>query len=172
MNSWQIALLFGAVVASILSFGLPRAQLWILAGAVSFVFSTAWQRYDLPFHPAFTLACDACVCLAIYFFGREKWEIALYRIFQASVLTSLVFLVGPIEIAGHTFNMGHYGYVVFLEAWNWAALLVIGGMGLAEKIGGRGYENFPGLGWASGFLRSLHFGRTARETQPFHKVPK
>ena len=172
MNEFQIALLIGAVIASLLSLRLPRAQLWIWTMAAAFVLPTAWQRADLPFHPAFTLGCDAGVCLAIYFFGREKWEIGLYRIFQASVLTSLLFLAGPLEVFGTVFYMSNYGYVVVLEMLNWLALLLIGGVGLSEILKGQADESASGDRWLPGFLGSLRAWRTSRQAKPFHKVPK
>jgi len=172
MNEFQIALLIGAVAASLLSMQLPRAQLWVLTMTAAFVFPTIWQRADLPFHPAFTLGCDAGVCLAIYFFGREKWEVGLYRIFQASVLTSLLFLAGPIEVFGTVFLMGNYVYVAMLEFWNWLALLVIGGVGLSEILKGRVHENSSGHWWGADLLGSVSAWRTSRQAQPFHKMSK
>jgi hypothetical protein len=172
MNEFQIALLIGAVIASFLSLRLPRAQLWILTMAAAFIFPTVWQRADLPFHPAITLGCDAGVCLAIYFLGLEKWEIGLYRIFQASVLTSLIFLAGPLEVFGAVFHMGNYGYVVLLEAWNWLALLLIGGVGLSEMLKGRADENASGYRGRADILGPVRSWRTARQSQPFHKVRK
>lgn len=172
MNEFQIALLIGAVVASLLSMRLPRAQIWLLTIAAAFAFSTAWQRAGLPFHPAFTLGCDAGVCLAIYFLGREKWEIGLYRIFQASVLTSLIFLAGPLEVFGAVFRMSNYGYVVMLEAWNWLALLVIGGVGLSETLKGRVNENAAGHRRFADFLGAIRAWRASRQSEPFHKVQK
>lgn len=168
MNGWQIALLIGATIVAYLSARLPRAQLWILAGAASFFFSTAWARYGLPFPPAFTLACDASVCLMIYFFGREKWEIWLYRIFQASVLASLVYLAGPLEFFGRSMIMDHYVYVTVLELLNWTALFVIGGTSVMDW----GHEGFAGYRWGAGLFGIVRAWRAHREKAPFHKVPK
>lgn len=177
MNVWQLSLLAGACAVSIVCLRLPRAHLWIFAGAAAFVAATAWQRAGLPYHAAFTLSCDSCVCLAIYFLGRERWEIGLFRIFQVSVLTSLVFLAGPITLFGSTLLLSHGVYVIFLELWNWAALLLIGGVGLSEewaarRSGGRrgGHEDGSSLAWLRGLFRSLRAWRAPRREAPFHKV--
>lgn len=169
MSVWQLSLLIGACAASLLCLRLPRAHLWILAGAAAFVLSTGWQRLGLPYHAAFTLACDSAVCLGIYFFGRERWEIGLFRIFQVSVLTSLVFLAGPISLFGATLLLSHTVYVIFLEMWNWIALLLIGGVGLSE-FWRFGHENGAFPDRLRGVFRSLRAWRAPRRAAPFHKV--
>lgn len=135
MSSFQIALLVGAVVAALLSWKLERAWLWIAAGAASFVASTAWARYGLPLPVLFTAVCDASVCLLIYGLARQRFELLLYQLFQASVLVSIVFLtmqfISP-EKAHHWF------YVAILEALNWAALALISATGIMQWISANG----------------------------------
>lgn len=170
MNEFQLLLLIGAVVVASLTVRLPRAHYWLLAGGASFVFSTAWARYALPYPPAFTLSCDAAVCLLIYFFGRERWEEHVYKIFQLSVLISLVYLAGPIEIGSIMITMNHWFYIVLLELCNWAALAVIGGTAIMDRIG----ANEDGAGHRRGMHihRPYAAWRSSRTTQPFHKVWK
>lgn len=169
MNEFQVALLLGAVFVAVVSSNLPRSNLWIAAGAASFIASTAWSRYGMPFPPAFTMGCDALVCLAIYFLARERWEEWLYRVFQASTLISLVYLAGPIEIGSVVITMSHWLYVVTLEIANWAALLLIGGTALLEWS--REHEDSADRPWNMRLLRARNFGRSARAKNPFtHQV--
>lgn len=170
MNEFQFVLLVGAIITALLSRRLPRSHLWIAAGASSFVVSTAWWRYDMPYPPAFTLGLDAAVCLLIYFFGRERWEERIYQIFQLSVLVSLVYLAGPIEIGTFTIHMSHWLYVVMLEICNWLALAVIGGTAILDGI----KEHESGAGYARGHrVRHARASwREVRSSPPFHKVSK
>jgi MFS family permease len=140
MNSFQLALLIGALATGALSWQLERAWLWIAAGAASFIASTAYARYGLPMPPLFTALCDAAVCLLIYGLARQMWEVRLYQCFLASVLVSIVFLALSIftpEAASR------YLYVTLLEAINWAALLLIAGTALMQWIGDHG--GYPDL---------------------------
>ncbi len=149
MNEFQLALLVGAAFVALTTLRLERSFLWICAGAASFVASTAWARYGLPLPPLFTGLCDAVVCLLIYGLARQRWELHLYRIFQASVLVSMVFLIlqswGPAVAS-------RYMYVIILELLNWAALALILGAGITQGIGDHGgfHHNLPrrGLRWA------------------------
>ena len=170
MDMWQTLLLIGAILVAAASFKVPRAHLWILAGAASFVASTAYSRFGLPYPPAFTLVCDATVCLILYFACRERWEEWLYRIFQLSVLVSLVYLAGPITLGSLVIHLDHTAYVIGLEICNWLALALIGWTGIGEQV----MRNEIGLGRARNpNLRRAHaIGRADRATPPFHKVPK
>jgi hypothetical protein len=163
MSEFQAALLIGLIVTGLISSRLPRAWLWLACGLASFVVSTAYARYGLPHAPAFTLACDATVCLAVYFNGREQWEISgIYRIFQLSVLISLFRLSNII--------VDQWIYIVALELLNWAALLLISGTSILDRA--RAHEEHSDWNWNPHLHRSDLALRRARQTEPFHKVTK
>jgi len=163
MNEFQLALLIGLLITGLISSRLPRAWLWLACGAASFVVSTAYARYGLPHAPAFTLACDSAVCLAVYFFGVEKWEISgIYRIFQLSVLISLFRLSNII--------VDQWVYIVALEILNWVALLLIGATSILDRA--RANEGHSDWDWHPHLHRSDLALRRSRQTQPFHKVRK
>lgn len=161
MSEFQLALLIGLLITGLISSKLPRAWLWLACGAASFIVSTAYARYGLPHSPAFTLAGDAAVCLAVYFFGVERWEISgIYRIFQLSVLISLFRLSGIIA--------DQWLYIVCLELLNWAALLLIGGTAILDRA--RANEEHSDWNWHPHLHRSNIALRKARAQDPFHKV--
>lgn len=162
MNEFQLALLIGALVVLVASWRLPRARHLLVLGALSFVASTAYARYDLPYPPAFSIACDAFVCLWIYHTATEEFELWVWRAFQGMVLVNLLFLVGVIG--------PHSAYVQALELLNWAALAIIGGTALVEGLKGYG-GNFGG-GWARLLLYSRRSLRAQRTSDPWHKVTK
>ncbi len=144
MSVFQIALLIGALVTAVLSWHLQRALLWIFAGAASFVLSTAYARYGLPYPAAFTAACDVAVCLLVYFFANLKWEMGIGYLFQGSVLLSIGHLIGVIE--------PHRSYVMGLEGVNWLALLFINTTVVTLWLGSNGIpaRRYPrsGVRWA------------------------
>lgn len=130
MNEFQAALLLGALVTAALAYRVPRAVLWIGVGAACFAITTAWARYGLPYPPAFTAACDAAVCLLIYFFGKRRWEMRLWNLFQCSVMVSILYLAGIIG--------PKWAYVAALELVNWLALLLIAGTAITARAGENG----------------------------------
>lgn len=163
MNEYQSILLLFAIFIGVISPNLPRAWLWIGCGAASFFLSTAYARYGLPHAPAFTLACDSAVCLAVYFFGAERWEISgIYRIFQASVLISILRLSNIIA--------DQWTYVVALEILNWVALFLIGATSILDRA--RANEGHSDWNWNPHLHRSDLALRRSRQTQPFHKVKR
>jgi hypothetical protein len=135
LNEYQIALATGALIVALLSAGLDRAWVWIAAGAASFVASTAYARHGLPLPSLFTALCDAAVCLAIYTFARQRWELGTYRLFQLSVLVSIVFL-GMVLFKPSAASS--FWYVTALEGINWAVLLLITGTAVAQWAGANG----------------------------------
>lgn len=159
MSEYQTALVIGALITALIAFRLPRAWRWIAAGAVSFVASTAYYRYGLLYYPAFTLVCDAAVCLSVYAFARERWEERIYNIFQLSVLISLLYMSNVIA--------DHWLYIVSLELLNWAALLTIGGTAIWDRIKGNASSPY-GRRWAN-LHRSNISLRQARSSNPWHK---
>ena len=128
MSIWQLLLVIGATVAIYLSSDRIRSSLWILLISFTFAATTVWDRYELPEQYFIKGLSDSLICLAIYFHGKYLWEMALYRIFQASVLLSIIMMSG--------FIPSRANYVIALEAINWAALLVIGSTGFAYSFSG------------------------------------
>jgi len=161
MSEFQLALLIGLIITALISSRLPRARLWLACGAASFVLSTAYARYSIPHAPAFTLACDAALCLTVYFYGKERWEISgIYRIFQLSVLISLFRLSNII--------VDQWTYIVALEILNWAALLLISGTSFLDRA--RVNEGNSDRNWRPHLHRPNISLRKARAEDPFHKI--
>lgn len=167
MSSYQIALVFGAIITALIASRLPRSGRWILAGSLSFIGGTAYHRYGLPHYPMANLMLDASLCLMVYFQGLERWEHYLYRIFQASTLVSLVFIAAKFSAP---ISANHYVYVFLLEFLNWVALLLISSAAIQDRIKADG-----GVFDRAG-LRNLHNSRFSlrqtRPAQPFHKVSR
>lgn len=158
MNVFQIAMLIGAVVAALVSYKLPHALMWISLGAVVAIACDVFYAYNLPYPAAFTLACDALMCLTIHWFAREKWETGLFLIFQLSVLISLLKLASVID--------GEDTYRLALELVNWAALFMIAGTAILGGAGGRIFHN----SWNSNVWRAYRYLRSPPKTAHWRKV--
>ena len=162
MQWYHYALAFLALLAAAASSKTPRALLWIAALTVSFVVSVGYLRfYDaiegtnqlsvftadtegfvplerewLP--PSVVQAmCDAAVVFLIIWLGRERWERPmLLSIVMGMFLLNLVYATGiimnfppvpPREVLG-----------ILLEVLNVAALLLIGGTGILDRVKAHG----------------------------------
>ncbi len=97
--------------------------------AASFIVSTLYLDYgDNPdLHPILTLACDALVCLAIFRYYREDWELGVFIAFLASVFSSVLRIGG--------FIPEQWVYASLLELTNLGALLCIAGTGIVDMLG-------------------------------------
>lgn len=168
MSEFQLALLIGAIVAAIISSNLPRAWLWIMCAAFSFIASTAYYRLGYPYYPIATLIFDGCVCLAIYSRCSERWEEILFRLFQASTLVSLIYAY--LLFFSQTPEQNHTLYVALLEIINWLALALVGGVGIADRM--RANEGSHVRNWLHGVHRSLLALRKARKTVQWYKVAR
>lgn len=162
MNQFQLYLVIGALVATVISLNVPRAWIWILSGAASFAASTAYSRYGMPYPSAFGIACDSFVVLAIFHFSKLNYELVLWRIFQSMILINILYLAGLIG--------PKWAYVVALEVMNWAALLVISGTAISKRVdkheGGTG-------GVGINYLRGARLAlQRERANDPWHKVQR
>lgn len=161
IDGWQLSLLAGAIVTVIVSTNVNRAALWVFLAGASFIVSTAYARAELPFPPFFTMMADATVCLVIYFLASRQWEVWLFRAFQASVLISLLYLVG--------FIGPHYWYIAALELVNWIALILISGTAFLQWMGS-GHEMGSRGRWAGRIRRARDACFSPRKDHPFHKA--
>lgn len=129
MDRWQLLLLFLAMAVATTSAAVRnwRGVTWVVVGAANFVITAAYEAWGLPYHPFVTGLFDASVCVAIYFFGVFRWELALFLVYQLSVL------VGILSLAGLTGD--HYWYIVALEFCNYLALIVIWSGSVAQMVG-------------------------------------
>lgn len=150
-------LLGGLAVALALSIGNLRAWGWLAAIATSYAISAIWWRVGLP-GPAFIGgALDALICLGIYFWGRLRWEMVVWRLFQLSVLVNLITLAGDY---GYILALPHGVHSTILEAINWLALAWIGGTGAVQNVGAAHATGSRFMRHLLGFVASLHRERT------------
>lgn len=152
MSPANWSLLIGALIAAGLSWRQPRALLWITLAAVDYAVSVAYWRSGLPYAEGISGMYDAAVCIAIYFGARERWELAIYRLFQVSVAVNFLFLAGNLRIF---YAIDIDTYSIILEAINWLTLLLIGGMGTAQRLGA--YVDYAHRPWrrVRSFVRAL-----------------
>lgn len=144
MSGYHISLLIVAAVTALIAWRVPRAKLWIGALAASFVVSVTYlylvpQGYgpDGSWRaPASLIAglCDASVAAMIYWFGKRRWEtVGLYSLVLLSVAVNLLYATG--ELFYFPPIPPREVYAIILEIINYAALLLIGGTGILNRIG-------------------------------------
>ena len=164
MTEVDIGFLLGASLVALLSLRNPRGVLWVAVAALSYVVSALAWRLNWPYAAFTTGLCDAAVCLAVYFGGKQRWELWVWRIYQVSVAASLIYLASSLRIFS---NIPHDVYSVVLEVCNWAVLLVIGGTAILQLIGA---DDDVGItrSW-----RGVHrLGRFARQKREQHFLSK
>lgn len=128
-SPWTYGLIAIALVTMALSYRVPRAWLWIGCGGLSFFASTLfYDYYGMPqWHAPITFLCDTMVCVAIFNFYEEDWELGIFIAFLCSTSCSMLMLAGAIP--------EQWVYASLLEVCNLGALLWIGTMGIIEMIG-------------------------------------
>lgn len=158
MNEFQIAIAVGAVVSALIARNLPHAWLWISLGAVNAVACDIFYSYNLPYPAAFTLACDALMCLTIHWFAKERWELGAFILYQFSVLISIFRLSSIID--------SEDTYRLTLELINWAILLMIAGTAILGGAGGHVLRN----AWRAYVSGAYRYLRSPPKTAHWRKV--
>lgn len=152
MSQYEIALLIGYAAAALVAIicDNKRALGWImLAGGVYVItelyartfgqttFVVATNRWDffVPTGPLVSGLFDAGICLAVYFFGRYRWELSVvWRLFQASLGFNIWYLAALAHVPLVP-SLAHNDYAGILEIINWLALLFIGGTAILLRTG-------------------------------------
>jgi hypothetical protein len=146
-SPWTYALIVVALIVMAVSYRVPRAWRWIGVGALSFFASTLFGDYvDRGLHPFFTLLCDTTVCVSVYAFYEEDWEVGVFLAFLVSVFCSALKLGGFIGIG--------WVYPSLLEICNLGALLWISHVGILQLIGSGASD--PVRNWNHHLHRSRH----------------
>ena len=166
MSPVDSAFAFGLILALAFSIGNTRAWAWLLAGAASYVVSTLYWRSGLPYGAFIGGLCDAAICLAVYFWGKLRWEQWVWRLFQVSVAVNVIYL--GITLDGDTSRLRNE-YSIMLELVNWAALFFIGGTGAAQHIGASSVAHAAHRPWGS-FYRAVEALYRKRTAAPFHRA--
>lgn len=128
MDWYFWALVVGAVVASLLSWNIPRAQLWISMLAASFALSSIWHGVGLPYGAAFGVATNLIISALLYWKADEEWEFRVWNCLHLMIVIDVLYMLGFIQ--------SHFNYAVGLELANWLTLIVIGGRGASERVRG------------------------------------
>lgn len=139
MDVFQVALAGGALLAFVVAYPLPRARLWILLLAASFVTSTMWQKAGLPHRELFGAATNVAICVCLYFMARQRWEMVVFNCLIMMTMLDAIYAVGFIE---------HYWLITALEFCNWMAILTIGATGYAERVGDGSADRRGNMGLA------------------------
>jgi hypothetical protein len=161
MTPIEGVMLTGYAVAALIAMGNLRAMLWLAVGAGTFIASSAYWRAGLPHPELLAGGLDASVCLAVYFFGRHRWEMWVWRLFQVMLLINIIKLAGSVEIFH---NVDQTAYAILLEAMNWLVIILTGGTAGLQRIG---YDNGGASDPWRGVRGIVHTLCAQRRTPPF-----
>lgn len=127
MSIFEVAQLLVAVAVLLIALfsGQIRAGFWIVAIVLDLAVSTNWWTHGLPNGDVFTAGCDFALCIMIYVFAADQWERWLFRLYTLSFLISTIDLGASIWAPEW---IDHDTYSIALEAVNYAAFLLIGGV--------------------------------------------
>lgn len=129
MTGAYIALLVGAVSASLISRNNLRGMLWIAASQLAFWISVLYWDLALSLPLLFAAICDSIIVLLIYKYGKYTWEKWLMVMFSACILTN--FLTQGFIIFNESFNIYISSWTLYLL--NWSMIIFIGSIsGLAK----------------------------------------
>lgn len=140
MQWYHVVMPAMAALSAICARRTPRALLWVSAIMAAYIAPVAYLYADMPswltWHPpqpGVSFLCDGAVYCLIAHKHEERWERwGLGFVFMASATIDLIQCFGvmtgyPPPLAGHS-----YGFV--LDALNVAALTLIGGIGIADRL--------------------------------------
>lgn len=152
MTAAYVALLVGALSASIISRENLRGILWLIMAQLSFWISVLYWDLNLPLPMLFAAICDSIVVYTIYMYGREKWEEWLMLVFVGFILTN--FAGQAMVILNENFNIYIYSWLLYII--NWIALLIIGtASGFKEAGYGRDFVPFSDWTTFLGYKRTM-----------------
>jgi hypothetical protein len=132
-----------------------RGAVWTIVIVANMALSNLYRLGGNPFPDAFMAGLDLAVIAAIYWGARHRWELWLWIIMQISAFVSILhlatYLIAPGWIDGEI-------YLLLLELCNYAAVILIGGVGGYIYVGRRSGAAF------GAWPRVLSFGPTVRSS--------
>lgn len=175
MQWYHVAIPALAVISAISARRTPRAILWVSAIMAAYIAPVAYLYADMPswltWHPpqpGVSFLCDGAVYCLIIHNHEERWERwGLGSIFMASSTVDLIQCFGV--MTGYPPPLSGHSYGIVLDALNVAALLLIGGISIADRIkdGGRDLSGFYQL-YLDRAIRAAH--EKTHAPKPFRKV--
>lgn len=128
MDAWYLQALAGAaVVVALIAWRVPRAVLWIGLLALSFILSSIWHDFGLPYAALFGASTNLAVCFALYSLAQLRWEMRVWNCIHAMIIIDLLYYRGYI--------VNHADFAIGLELANWLALAIVGATGMMERFG-------------------------------------
>lgn len=158
-----VALLIGAIAAGLVSRN-KRDAAWLFLFQAAFWLPVGyWDLHFLfgaPLPMLFGVICDSIVILALYKYGRERWEEWCMGIYVLSIMTTIAILA--IMVITPEFNLRIFDWSKYIL--NWAAIFTIGGVAAFRNFG---YDNIRAFhNWTHFLGRKRSFARqktTAKE---------
>jgi hypothetical protein len=121
---WALPVIGGAVMW--VAWRVPRAAVWVMLLLTSFVLSSLWWDLGGPMPAAFAASTDFAVALIMLRYKRKEWETDVLYCYCGMILAHIVWHAGLAS--------SHYWYALWLEIMNWTIVLLIGALGVADRL--------------------------------------
>lgn len=147
MLEWyHLVMISAAAGAAVLAWNVPRAVVWIVAGAISYVTSAWWHNAGLPGAAYYGAATNLVICYLLWIFAVRRYEMRVWNCFHLMIILDLLYLSG--------FITDHMLFAVSLEVVNLVALSIIALTGILERAHGTAW-NSRDPGWRGVVYRGL-----------------
>lgn len=140
MSEWEQRLLAMVVIVAIANLKNWRGLVLLMLMVCNYLATSVWYDLGLPNHATITAMANTAVVLYAVGVAKYKWEMVVAGIFMVSVLCSMAEILKSLT--------DPYLYALALELCNWAALLVIGSVGIMRWISYGGWMDQKYSSWA------------------------
>lgn len=156
--AWYHAMMISAALfALVSSWQLPRARLWIGAGAFSYASSALWHNYGLPYPVYYGAATNLVLCYLLWIFAQQRYEMRVWNAVHLMLVLDLLYLTG--------FIRDKIAFAVSLEIVNLVALALISLTGIMERCHVTSWADRY-TGWRALIYKSL-WAERSRNSKPW-----
>lgn len=146
MAWYHIVLIGAAIIAAALAWHVPRAVQWLALGALSYVSSAMWHNAGLPHGAFYGAMTNLAICYGLWIWADQRWEMRLWNCFHFMLIIDILYIVGIIR--------DQFTFAVSLELINLAAILLIAGTGIVQRVDGMDFGPYRHR-WIDSFHRCL-----------------
>jgi hypothetical protein len=134
LSVYQVVILsvYAIVAWFLMERGDRRSLGWVFLSALAYLGTSAYWRAGFIEPSLISGIVDGAVCMTVYFLGKYRWELFIWRYYQFFVAVHVVWLMGLHGLAPRV-DMVVYSGV--LELTNILIALTIGGIALGKGVG-------------------------------------
>lgn len=132
MSVFNLIILSAATAAALVAWGHWRYVAWLSALVGSYALSVIYWDFKGPYAEVVAALCDGAIVSLVIWRARYIWELWFGLIFLTSMFVNMVYLSSNL-IGGNVID--HVVYSSALEALNFIAISLVGGVAAFDKAG-------------------------------------